>query len=177
MITAVINGEAMGRQLANSKSDKISQEQRAAQGLCHHPSAQIKAAGNKNAKWFTCLSCATRWERLPLPDQSGPPKDEDLMLFGPHAHVTYGQVYNGMRNYVSWLLESPLYDLPTGTSMQQTRFMQYCTTRRSQRPENVPIGEDEDMDNSFEDVAPPTTTAYGTSQASSVWTQELVRNY
>ena len=92
MITAVINGEAMGKQLVNSQSTKITPGQRAAQGLCQHPSPQMKTGGNKNAKWFTCLNCATRWERLPLPDQSGPPKDEDLLLFGPHAHLTYVHV-------------------------------------------------------------------------------------
>ena len=166
IVTAVINGEIQGKQLSSSKSMKITPEQRDEQGLCRHPIEQMRTGGNKSAKWFTCLNCSTRWERLPLPDQSHPPRDQDLLLFGPHAHLTYVTVYNGMRNYVDWLLDSVSFVTPTEP---QTRFIKYCMALREQSFE-IPVPDEDNMD--FEDVG-----FSSQSYPSQTWTRQMLENY
>ena len=167
IITAVINGEIMGRPMVPSRGKKISPQQHAEAHLCNHQTKFVKSGGNASAKWFTCSNCGMRWERIAIPPISGPPTEADLLLFGPHAHATYEQVYSEMRSYVDWLLMRPTEDeafSPT-VSKEQQRFIAYCTTRRSL--------DGHDMDLDFEEVNQEDRNYVQGSE----WTQERIEQY
>jgi hypothetical protein len=122
-IMKVLDGQIMGEVLPDSKTLKTTELGRTSKLLCQHPTTSIKQGGNKHERWFTCLDCTTRWKRTPIPDQSGPPSGQDLLLFGRYASEIYHQVYLNHPQYALWVLQTA-QESPQA-SPQLLRFAQY----------------------------------------------------
>ena len=74
--------------------------------MCQHPLKSMKARGNKNEKWWTCEACQTRWKRIPLQENTGPPQATDLVTFGSkYVGRTYREVFND-KEYSDWILRT-----------------------------------------------------------------------
>jgi len=77
--------------------------------ICQHPSDRLAARGGKD-KWWTCLACGNRFDRIPLsefePTQGAPVSDKDLITFGTHMGHTYQHVWNKHQGYCQWVLQT-----------------------------------------------------------------------
>jgi len=152
-VTRLMNGEIMGKELTRSKTEKMTEGGRTDPVLCQHPPVKIMKGANRHAKWFTCLDCTTRWERIPLPDQSGPPMPQDLMLFGSHAMETNHQVLHHHMSYTNWCVKT-VEESETGQqyppcSHQLSRFVQFT---RLVTAEHIPLPPSPEEE--FQDIAP-----------------------
>jgi hypothetical protein len=97
----VVEGQLVGKALDAG----VGKAQRAANS-CQHEDKFMKARGNKNSQWWTCVMCQSRWERLSLPnaETSGEPQDDEMLTFGKHAGLTMAQMYQTKKDYCRWAL-------------------------------------------------------------------------
>jgi hypothetical protein len=102
------NGQLIGRELAKGVGTKDAKNARHDPAVCQHPSHALTARGNKTLKWWTCLYCQSRWERLDA-DEVGltmdEPDDMTVICFGKHKHSasTYLEVYDRDKGYCKWV--------------------------------------------------------------------------
>jgi hypothetical protein len=102
------NGQLIGRQLAKGVGTKDQKKAQNDPAVCQHPSHALKARSNKTLKWWTCLQCQSRWERLDA-DEVGltmdEPDDMTVICFGKHKHSasTYLEVYDRDKGYCKWV--------------------------------------------------------------------------
>jgi hypothetical protein len=127
-IMKILDGQIMGKILTDSKTTKTTPNGRTTQLLCQHPTTSIKAGGNKHERWFTCSDCTMRWQRTPIPEQSGPPSGQDLLLFGRYASETYHLVCQNHPQYALWVLQTAQES--GQSSPQLMRFAQYIQLMR-----------------------------------------------
>ena len=62
--------------------------------MCQHPVSQMKARGNKQSKWWTCMGCQSRWKRLDLDsaEPTGGPTADEVVTFGKYQGATFATV-------------------------------------------------------------------------------------
>ena len=125
----VQDGELLGKVLTIASKTKKNKDRKCEPAMCTHPPQDLRKAGNKDAKWWTCTLCDMRWERLPIPTQDHPATMEDLMLFGPHAEKTYGQVKDQFPGYVEYLIEDS-HRVDQIPSREHSRFAQWIISER-----------------------------------------------
>lgn len=102
--------------------------------VCQHPSDRLQARGGRNQdRWWTCMACQSRFDRIPLeefePKMGDTTTDHDLLTFGTHMGHTYRQVWDRNQNYCQWILQTA----ENGDSSQQLRrFAQYVARMEQQ---------------------------------------------
>ena len=141
MVNRVINGEIVGEQLKSGHKTPSTEAM-----MCQHPIESMKARGNKSEQWWTCIACQTRWKRLPLQENTGPPQETDLVTFGTkYVGRTYREVFAD-REYSEWILrtaESGDHKMFSGLH----RLALWLVGREAQRVhQEIKEEDEEDMD-------------------------------
>jgi len=151
-VTRILDGQIMGKELPLSKTEKSSAPgaSRLDPLLCQHQPLNIRQGANRTSKWFTCLDCTMRWERIPIPPQSEFPQGTDLMLFGRHQCQTYHTVVTQFPRYGVWCRKTLEESKVTGDqcSRQLSRFVQYlelATAAQNPAPQDSSDGEFEEL--------------------------------
>ena len=92
VIHKILDGQIMGKELGYSKTQKLpAAGTRTEPTLCQHNPINIRQGANGRSKWFTCVDCTMRWERIPVPEQNEIPDPMDLMMFGRYATQQDGE--------------------------------------------------------------------------------------
>ena len=110
--------------------------------LCQHPYTSMKARGNRDQKWWTCVLCQSRWERMPMTIPTGYPTDDDPVTFGRHQGSTFLQIYQSHRDYAEWVLRT--IESGDGTSPGLRRLGEYLVMKEAMQT-NLSQPEDEQM--------------------------------
>jgi len=140
IVNRVINGEIVGKALSSNAS--LDTPVINLPEMCQHESRYMKTRGNRTTKWWTCVSCQSRWERRPLDTTpaTGPPTDTEVLTFGKFVGQTYLQTATMNPNYCKWILQTA--DGDGDSSPQLTRFAQYLVSReRAEADETRPSRE------------------------------------
>ena len=114
---------------------------------CQHPSASMKARGGREAKWWCCLVCGRRWERLPLSSFERPNEaasGHHILTFGLHAGKTYDTVFKNHTQYCCWVLNTA--ESGDASCPALKRYASYIAAREARTPypnrtpEDIPAG-------------------------------------
>ena len=137
-INRYLNGEVVGRPLEAWNPHRAEVDA----NICQHPASAMKARGNRDQKWWTCVLCQSRWERLPFNRPGGPPADSEQATFGRHAGQTFKTIYEQHQDYTAWILRT----VESGDSCSEDlkRLAEYIV-RREAREAMEPQPEDEQM--------------------------------
>ena len=124
--TRIIDNELVGKPLPPADTKMAEADPM----LCQHPNTAMKARGNRDTKWWTCLLCNSRWERTPLREHQGPATSKETATFGKYAGHTLGQIYQNDKQYCEWVLRTiESGDKPKSTGIM--RLAQYIATREA----------------------------------------------
>ena len=128
----VIRGELVGQLLPQGAG-----EQQQDPLLCSHPTDQMRKRGNKGGRWWTCLSCRSRWERIPLDAEqlSREPQDSDLVTFGKYSGKTYLSVIDDL-SYCQWVMMTAESDEETSQGLR--RLAKYLLAKSQEAPSTSP---------------------------------------
>ena len=101
-----LRGEVVGKALdpGAGKVDKARAHMDAA--MCQHPDSAMKTRSNGKQKWWACIKCLSRWERLSVnevPAQNLEASDQTLVTFGKHAGETFLETYQTDKQYCQWV--------------------------------------------------------------------------
>ena len=127
IVNRVINGEIVGKALPSNAS--LGAPVINLPEMCQHESRYMKTRGNRTTKWWTCISCQSRWERRPLDmtPTTGPPTDTEVLTFGKFVGMTFLQTATMNPNYCKWILQTA--ESEGDSSPQLQRLAQYLVAR------------------------------------------------
>ena len=97
---------------------------------CQHPSENTRGRGGRNElRWWICLNCGTRWERIPLSEYEtdSPGHDKDFITFGKHLGKTYETVLRTDPPYCQWALQT--VESGDSHSPQLKKFAKYVVSK------------------------------------------------
>ena len=131
----------VGNQLEAGKGTKDKQKHTHDPIVCQHPSGQMFGRGGKDdKKWWTCVACGGRWDRVPLAyyELTSAPKCRDILTFGKHAGQTFDWAYLNDMAYCQWIMMT----MESGDSScpQLKKFARYLATREARDPGDIPAG-------------------------------------
>ena len=121
----MVKGEVVGRRLTAGGGKVDLKRAHKDPTMCEHPHHSMKARSNKTAKWWTCVDCLSRWERLPantLLEMNPEDLGQEMVSFGKHAGSTYQQVKQEDPKYCQWVMQTTEYGEP---SPEMRRLAQY----------------------------------------------------
>ena len=108
---------------------------------CQHPTDNIQGRGGRNGlKWWICLACGARWERIPLSqyETDSPGLDKDLITFGKHMGKTYETVLRTDLPYCQWALQT--VESGDSHSPQLKKFAKYVVSKENRGYQDIPAG-------------------------------------
>ena len=108
---------------------------------CQHPSDSIHGRGGRNGlKWWICLNCGTRWQRIPLSDYEtdNVGNNKDVLTFGKHMGKTYEAVLKLDPAYCDWALQTA--ESGDITSLQLKKFAKWVVTKETRGYQDIPAG-------------------------------------
>jgi len=128
----IINGEVVGRPLAPGGGPRTMEP-----NLCPHH--QMKARGNRNSKWWTCLECQSRWDRYTYVETDQAPQGTDVLTFGCHQGRMFEDVMLSEMTYCEWILQTIENEPDTCPGLR--RFAMYLTEQytRSNQEQDSPM--------------------------------------
>ena len=126
-LTRVIGDEIVGLFRGVSKNSK--RVPIALPEECSHPVTDMLRRGNGRITFWTCKQCNSMWDRKPVPSRPTMTyADDDLMMFGKHASLTYLEVFTRRPTYVRWVLNT--VDEGEAPSQNLIRFAKYCKEKQ-----------------------------------------------
>ena len=144
VITRILDGEIVGRQLAQASQSK--KPARTEPALCPHPVTRdnkkvMIRGGNqsKTKKWWTCRDCHTRWERKAMTDVEGQGilyDKHSLMVFGKYTGMTFSQVEKTDQDYCKWVIKT--YETEKTMCEGLTAFAEYLLGQEWEKVKEKP---------------------------------------
>ena len=137
----MVDGELVGKPLpqADTKMAEIDP------AMCQHPTTAMKARGNRDSKWWTCLQCNSRWERIPITERQGIPSSKETVTFGKYAGYAMGAIYANDKPYCEWALRTiESGDQPKTQGIR--RLAEYIATREAMEAGGQQPEEEEEAD-------------------------------
>jgi len=130
----------VGKQLEQGKGVKDAANFTHDPSVCQHPSHLMKGRGGKNDRWWTCIACGSRWERLPLThfEENEAASDRTVITFGQYMGATFGGIWKKDPQYCNWIMST----VESGDKhcSQLKKFAQYIAQREQRQAEDTPAG-------------------------------------
>lgn len=92
-------------------------------------------AAVQRQNWWTCKQCGERWNRSSLPtlDEHHMPKDNEKVMFGPHAGMTHSWLLEHRPQYCHWVVMAAELDPNVPLLLRAlARYIQSAQKRQEQ---------------------------------------------
>ena len=135
----------VGKELERGKGIKDAANLTHDPSVCQHPSHLMKGRGGKKIpggvdRWWTCMACGSRWERLPLThfEENAAASDRTVITFGQYMGATFGGIWKIDPQYCNWIMST--VESGDKCCAQMKKFAQYIAQREQRQAADIPAG-------------------------------------